>query len=50
MEGITDRISTLEKVIQILGNVLKSRKGDFALIAAHAKLGIIGRRVGELFS
>jgi hypothetical protein len=34
----------------MLWNSLKLRKGDFALITAHAKLGIVDGRGGESFS
>jgi hypothetical protein len=45
MEGITDIIIGSEEIVERLGNVIKSRKGDFALIAAHAKLEIVNKRV-----
>jgi len=45
MEGITDIIIGSEEIVERLGNVMKSRKGDFALIAAHAKLEIVNKRV-----
>ena len=45
VEGRTDRIIGSKEVKQLLWNVLKFRKRDFALIAAHAKLGIVVRGV-----
>src|SRR6201984_430312 len=50
VKTLASRITTLKEFIQTWRNVLKSRKGYFALIAAHAKLGIVGRRVNEFFS
>jgi hypothetical protein len=50
MKGPTDSIIGSEKVIKTLWNSLKLRKGDFALIAAHAKLRIVDGRGGEGFS
>ena len=45
MEGRTDRIIGSKEVKQLLWDVLKFRKSDFALIAAYAKLGIDVRGV-----
>ena len=49
MKGFTDMIIGREEVIKRLRNVMKSRKGDFALIATHAKLGIVDCRGSKGF-
>jgi hypothetical protein len=49
MEGLTDMIIGSEKIIEGLGNVIKSRKRDFALITAHAKKRIVDCRGSKGF-
>jgi hypothetical protein len=49
MKGSTDMVIGSKKVIEILGNMMKFRKGDFALIAAHAKKRIVDCRGSEGF-
>ena len=50
MKGITDMVIGSEKVIERVGDVIKMRKGYFALKAAHAKLGIIDCGMSKGFS
>ena len=38
---LTDMVIISEEVVESLGNVMKIREGDFALIAAHAKMKIV---------
>src|SRR5260370_41469863 len=44
VESMTGRIIAREKIKKLMWNFLKSGKGDLALIATHAKLGIYIRR------
>ncbi len=50
MKGPTDRIIGSKEIIKRLGNMMKFRKGYFALIAAHAKKRIIDCRGCKSFS
>jgi len=50
MKGSTDRVIGSKKVVKRLWNMVKLRKGDFALIAAHAKLLVVNGRGGKGFS
>ncbi len=45
VKSMTGRIIASEKIKKLMWNFLKSGKGDLALIATHAKLGIDIRRV-----
>ncbi len=45
MKGSADRIIGSKEIIERLGNVMKFRKGYFALVAAHAKFKIVNKRV-----
>jgi len=45
VKSMTGRIIASEKIKKLIWNFLKSGKGDLALIATHAKLGIDIRRV-----
>jgi hypothetical protein len=47
MKGRTVIISAIKEVIEVMWNVLKGRKRDFALVTTHAKLGINDRGVGK---
>jgi len=37
-----------EKVVKLNGNRLKGGKGDLATVAAHAKLGVMHRRICKM--
>jgi hypothetical protein len=50
MKGFTDIVIGSEEVKEGGRNVIKRRKGDFALKAAHAKLDIVNCRRSEGFS
>jgi hypothetical protein len=47
MKGRTVIISAIKEVIEVMWNVLKGRKRDFALVTTHAKLRINDRGVGK---
>ena len=49
MKVTTDMVISNEEASEMPWNFVKLRKGDFALIAAHAKLLIVDGRGGEGF-
>jgi hypothetical protein len=50
MKLITNMVMSGKEIIESLGNVMKIRKGYFALIAAHANKRIVDCRGSEGFS